>query len=157
MNRPSILGRAIILIGDATTKNGVVVTGADSTSAFGLKVARENDMVWCPCSKCQGSLTPIITSQTSMSIHGRPVARKGDITECGGVLIAEASPTPSKENAAYSQHFQITNEKTGEPLPYTPYTIHFSDGSQTGTTDENGFTHFIFNDTDEEIKIEIKE
>ena len=156
MNRPKLLGQEIILIGDATTKNGVVVTGTDSAFVFGTKVTRENDMVWCPCSKCQGNLTPIITSQTSITVHGIPIARKGDITECGGILIATTSPTPAKENAAFSQHFQITNEENGKPLPYTPYTIYFSEGSQTGVTDENGFTHFIFSDSADNIKIEIK-
>ncbi|WP_268800874.1 PAAR domain-containing protein [Pseudomonas huanghezhanensis] len=75
--------RSIILLGDPTSAGGQVVQGSSCTFIENLAVARVGDAVVCihgPCVIASGDPTTLD--------EDRPVARAGDLTACGSVLIA---------------------------------------------------------------------
>jgi uncharacterized protein (DUF2345 family) len=54
----------------------------------------------------------------------------------------------------FTDRLQVTNEATGQPVPYHAYTIQRGDGSEEhGVTDANGFTHMVSSHVAETIKL----
>jgi len=78
------MARTWIVVGDATTHGGTVVSGSPFTGIDGKPVARISDSVACP--KC--GPTTITSGDATIVIDGQPVARHGDATTCGATLIA---------------------------------------------------------------------
>jgi uncharacterized Zn-binding protein involved in type VI secretion len=77
--------RNIIVVGDKTDHGGTVITGTNRKTIHGHAVACEGDKVECP--KCKGVFS-IITTAPYMRVDDRQIAREGDRTECGAVLIS---------------------------------------------------------------------
>ncbi|HJV85043.1 MAG TPA: PAAR domain-containing protein [Noviherbaspirillum sp.] len=79
--------KAFIVVGDVTDHGGKVIGGAATTDTQGKRIARVGDEVTCP-KKGHGGTTVIATGDPTVVIDGRPVARHGDRTACGAILIA---------------------------------------------------------------------
>jgi uncharacterized Zn-binding protein involved in type VI secretion len=69
---------------DDTTHGGKILTGSDRIKVKGRRAARVGDIVSCPI---HGD-NPITSGSARMTDAGVPLARDGDQTECGSVLIA---------------------------------------------------------------------
>ena len=78
------MARTWIVVGDATTHGGTVVSGSPFTDIDGKPVARVGDPVVCP--KC--GPTTIVSGDVTIVVDGQSVARHGDATTCGATLIA---------------------------------------------------------------------
>lgn len=79
------MAKTIIVVGDATTGGGKVVSGSGATDIDGKAVARVGDKATCP--KHDGTF-PIVSGDASVVIDGQAVARHGDRLSCGCQLIA---------------------------------------------------------------------
>nr|WP_219631504.1 PAAR domain-containing protein [Stenotrophomonas maltophilia] len=75
----------MIVVGDATTGGGRVITGSPVTDIEGMAVARVGDKATCP--KHQ-RVTTIVSGDITLTFEGQPVARHGDRLSCGCSLIA---------------------------------------------------------------------
>lgn len=80
------MSQPIIRLGDKTTHGGTVIEASPTTDCLGIPVARMGDLVSCP-KKGHGTC-PIVSGDSSYLVDGKPVARDGDKTGCGAVLIA---------------------------------------------------------------------
>lgn len=74
----------LIRLGDKTSHNGVVLEASTHSDSGGVGIARMGDKVSCP--RCGDNR--IATGDSTMIVDGKPVARHGDKTACGAVLIA---------------------------------------------------------------------
>ncbi|MNM42832.1 PAAR motif protein [compost metagenome] len=79
------MARTWIVIGDATSGGGRVITGSPHTDIEGKPVARLGDKATCPRHK---GVFGIVSGDLSIIIDGQPVAREGDRLACGCSLIA---------------------------------------------------------------------
>ena len=79
------MARTLIVVGDATTGGGRVITGSPVTDIEGMPVARVGDKATCP--KHQRVAT-IVSGDITLTFEGQPVARHGDRLSCGCSLIA---------------------------------------------------------------------
>ncbi len=82
---------ALIRLGDTTSHGGTVIEASGHSDSGGLGLARAGDMTSCPIHG--HGQNPIIGGDQSMIVDGSPVARHGDQTSCGAVLIASQSNT----------------------------------------------------------------
>ncbi|MDC8786098.1 PAAR domain-containing protein [Roseateles koreensis] len=157
--------RPYIVIGDRTSKGGVVFSGSPNGKwgPVGRGIARVGDRATCKCNHCKSRGYTIIVSGTpSFKVDGRNVACDGDVTDCGAVLMdaggadfvvamkiaAEFDPYPNKSPSSQSNefdlHFLVKDENTGKPKVNVPYRLTLPDGQQVkGITDEMGFTSKI--------------
>jgi uncharacterized Zn-binding protein involved in type VI secretion len=74
-----------IVKGDKTSHGGTVLDGDPWTDIQGKSVATVGHLVACP--KCKGTF-PIVTGAHDTIVGGQPVARHGDHTACGALLIS---------------------------------------------------------------------
>ena len=81
------MSRPFILIGDKTDHGGVVIEGAPTSDAGGVRIARVGDKVTCP-RRNHGSTTVIVSGDPTCIIEGKAAARHGDKTACGATLIS---------------------------------------------------------------------
>jgi uncharacterized Zn-binding protein involved in type VI secretion len=72
---------------DETSHGGKILTGSNRIKVNGRRAARIGDIVSCPL---HGD-NPIVSGSSSMRDAGVPLARDGDRTLCGSVLIANLS------------------------------------------------------------------
>ncbi|NMM38563.1 MAG: PAAR domain-containing protein [Glaciimonas sp.] len=85
------MAKAFIVLGDKTSHGGTVVEASGQTFAGNIGVARVGDKVTCPI---RGhSTNAIATGDMTLIIDGAAVARAGDTTACGAVLIASQTAT----------------------------------------------------------------
>lgn len=80
-----------IVLGDKTSHGGTVISASGFTFTGDIKVARVGDMTACP-RKGHGNC-PIVSGDATVIIDGQPVAREGDSTACGAILIASQAFT----------------------------------------------------------------
>ncbi|MEJ8824244.1 PAAR domain-containing protein [Variovorax humicola] len=83
--------RGIILVGDRTSHDGVVITGSEIDVIDGRPIARLGDLVDCPVRYPGGvphGINRIIEADVTTMLNGRPIALEGHRTECGCTLIA---------------------------------------------------------------------
>lgn len=85
------MSKRFIVIGDRTSHGGTVIEASGSSSSGGIKIARVGDKVTCP-QKGHGTC-PIVSGDPTVIVDGMPVARDGDKTACGAVLIASQGAT----------------------------------------------------------------
>ena len=78
------MSKPFIVIGDQTSHRGVVIEGAPTTDAAGIRIARVGDKVYCP----RHRESVIVSGDPTCVIDGQSAARHGDKTSCGAVLIA---------------------------------------------------------------------
>jgi uncharacterized Zn-binding protein involved in type VI secretion len=81
----------VIRLGDKTSHGGTVIEASPHTSSGGANVARMGDKVSCPL-RGHG-VNPIVGGDPTLIVDGKPVARNGDKTACGAVLIASGQAT----------------------------------------------------------------
>jgi uncharacterized Zn-binding protein involved in type VI secretion len=86
------MSKPFILIGDKTDHGGVVIEGAPTTDAGGIRIARVGDKVTCP-KRGHGDTTVIATGDPTCMIEGKAAARHGDKTACGATLISSQALT----------------------------------------------------------------
>ncbi|MBO1748393.1 PAAR domain-containing protein [Stenotrophomonas sp. SI-NJAU-1] len=79
------MARTLIVVGDATTGGGRVITGSPTTDIEGKPVARVGDKATCPRHQVVAS---IVSGDSTLMFEGQPVARDGDRLSCGCSLIA---------------------------------------------------------------------
>jgi uncharacterized Zn-binding protein involved in type VI secretion len=151
--------RPWILVGDKTSKGGVVFLGSPVCTVNGKAMARVGDRATCKCIHCKSRGYTIITSGSGIfTANNIPVARDGDYTDCGAVLIStegeafdeamriasafETGHLPNTE--AFDIHFFVKDERTGKPRSHLPYRLTLPNGDEvSGMTDANGLTQKI--------------
>ncbi len=74
----------LIRLGDKTSHGGTVLEASQHSDSGGIAVARLGDKVSCPI---HGS-GAIASGDMTLIVDGKPVARHGDKTSCGALLIA---------------------------------------------------------------------
>lgn len=154
--------RPIIRYGDRTTHGGTVITADMTWDIDGKSAARVGDQVMCP--RCKGTF-PIVTGAPSV-FSSSPVARHGDTTACGAVLLASQTNTtidddsvdaavpapplpvnlssPANHEETHRIRFQAISPETEAPEPKCTYIMTRENGAQQGgSTDKDGFTDFV--------------
>ena len=84
----------LIVLGDKTSHGGTVIEASGESSIGGIRIARLGDRHSCPIPG--HGVNPIVTGDATLLIDGKPVARMGDTTACGAVLIASQVLTTDK-------------------------------------------------------------
>lgn len=79
------MARTLIVVGDATTGGGRVITGSPATDIEGMPVARVGDKATCPRHQC---VATIVSGDITLTFEGQPVARHGDRLSCGCSLMS---------------------------------------------------------------------
>jgi uncharacterized Zn-binding protein involved in type VI secretion len=88
------MSKPFIRLGDKTSHGGTVLEASAQTDSGNIKVARVGDKVSCPI---PGHGTcPIVSGDFSLIVDGKAVARQGDKTACGAVLIPTQAATLDK-------------------------------------------------------------
>lgn len=160
------MARPVIVVGDRTSHGGIVLTGSPFSTVDGKSIARIGDQVSCP-RKGHGGVTTIVTGDMTCMIDDSPVARHGDTTACGAMLISsqmmtyvdEGSSTgqgasstqpvadsleSSEVSHAYDLQFLVQGDRTGVPMANTPYKITLDNGREfVGKTDQKGLTEIV--------------
>jgi uncharacterized Zn-binding protein involved in type VI secretion len=80
----------IIVVGDTTSHGGKVITGSETHTIDGKRIARLHDLVDCPETYPDGrphGVNRIIEAHPSFEVGGERVALHGHRTECGCTLI----------------------------------------------------------------------
>lgn len=83
------MAQALIVLGDQTSHGGTVVEASVQSFTGNRAIARVGDQVTCPI---HGN-TVIASGDANVIIDGAAVARAGDTTACGAVLIASQNAT----------------------------------------------------------------
>lgn len=172
--------RMWIVVGDATSSGGRVITGSQATDIDGKPVSRVSDKATCPLHK---GVFPIADGDPTTIIDGQPVALHGSKLACGCTVLAvqqvqvfvdsggggsalagSSRGTPAFVAAAanrvgrYDEAFVLISELTNEPLSGRPYKIVRKDGAiEDGVTDEEGRTHLVQSEAPEVLHVEIAE
>ncbi|WP_071769746.1 PAAR domain-containing protein [Burkholderia ubonensis] len=84
----------IIVVGDSTSHGGRVITGSDSHTVGGKRIARLHDLVDCPEKYPDGrphGVNKIIEAHPTFTIGGERVALHGHHAECGCTLIGSTT------------------------------------------------------------------
>ncbi len=81
------MSRPFITLGDRTSHGGTVISADYTISIHGRYMARVGDLTTCPRKGCRGTFA-IVTGADDMTGMGQAVARHGDKTACGAMLIA---------------------------------------------------------------------
>ncbi len=71
-------------IGDSGSHGGAIITGSDTGTSDGRKIARIGDLYDCPIH----GANPIISGSAAYSLDGRKVARVGDRTQCNAIITS---------------------------------------------------------------------
>ncbi|WP_110687090.1 PAAR domain-containing protein [Salinicola aestuarinus] len=79
--------KGIVVLGDATSHGGKVITAQSSYLIDGKPVACVGDKVTCP-QDGHGGTTTIVEGHPTMKINGKPVALHGHKTACGASLMS---------------------------------------------------------------------
>lgn len=77
--------RMVIVVGDATSSGGYVITGSPQTDIDGKAVARVGDKATCPKHK---NIFPIVSGDATLIVDGNAIAREGDALACGCTLVS---------------------------------------------------------------------
>lgn len=85
------MSKKFIVLGDSTSHGGVVIEASGSSASGDVRIARVGDKVTCP-HKGHGTCA-IVTGDPKVIVDGKPVARDGDKTACGAILIASQGAT----------------------------------------------------------------
>lgn len=79
------MSRMWIVVGDATSSGGQVVTGSPFTDIDGKPVARVTDTATCPS---HNGTFPIVDGDPTTVVDGQPVALHGSTLACGCKVMA---------------------------------------------------------------------
>jgi uncharacterized Zn-binding protein involved in type VI secretion len=86
------MAEPIIRQGDKTSHGGAVLEASTHSDIGGAGIARMGDKVSCP----RHGNNAIASGDGTTVVDGKPVARHGDRTACGAVLIAGQHTTVDK-------------------------------------------------------------
>ncbi|GLS04889.1 bacteriophage gp29 protein [Chitiniphilus shinanonensis] len=164
-------GKLFIVLGDTTSHGGTVASAQSPMTFQGKPVATVGDMTYCP--KCKGSFA-IVQGGGNIELMGRHLARAGDKTACGAVLIPGKQTLATHEpvggsaattavaglsmgkaatamnsllqeaGSSFDHQMLLTDELTGVPLARQPYRVATDVGKFEGVTDEEGLTQRIY-------------
>ncbi|PHV24928.1 hypothetical protein CSQ93_26620 [Janthinobacterium sp. BJB426] len=81
----------VIRLGDKTSHGGTVLEASAVSDSGGIGMARVGDKVACPLPG--HGVCPIVSGDPGFIVDGKPVARHGDKTSCGALLIASQQAT----------------------------------------------------------------
>ena len=171
-----------IVLGDATTSGGSMISCTPFTDVDGKGVCRKGDEATCPQHKGTFPITGGCDPTTI--IDGQEVALHGATLACGCKVVStrqmrvfldeggDASAigsTAADQTAISSAHcaegslphdeaFILISELTGRPLANRQYKVVRVDGAiEEGATDEDGLTHVVTSDMPEVLHVEIAE
>ncbi|MNM34978.1 hypothetical protein D3C81_456400 [compost metagenome] len=177
--RSSDLSKRWIVLGDRTTGDGTMITGAPDTDINGAKVCRKGDIATCPRHK--GTFSIIAGCDISITIDGQPVALDGAALACGCRVMAGSqnlvfvdaggADTTSKAylgralgssrgraedpESTFDDCFKIELED-GSPASGYCYEILRKDGSlMEGVTDSEGMIPFQESELEESVEIRL--
>jgi len=81
------MSTSIAVVGDTTDHGGRIITGSETHTIRGKKIARLHDLVDCPLH----GINKIVEGHPTIRVGGRQVALHGHRTECGCRLIAAST------------------------------------------------------------------
>jgi len=92
----------------------------------------------------------------NITLPGTLQIKAGNIKFLKGEKVETELPKLPREGEFYDQHFQLVDEKTGEPLANVRYEMTTESGAKMiGVTNEKGLTRKVSSGTQERVKIEI--
>lgn len=94
--------RYTITLGASTTAGGKVIVASANGSINGVKIALENDLVFCPACKSQGKIV-CVGPRIPETWNGQQVALENDLCICG-------CPVPPKLIANQSLRYQVIDD-----------------------------------------------
>lgn len=106
------MSKPIIVIGDATSHGGRVITGDATWIVEGRRAARVGDLTVCP--RCKG-VFPITTGASNATSFEQAWACPGDKTACGASLISSQQTTTWDLNSDLVE-FEIADREAVEAL-----------------------------------------
>jgi uncharacterized Zn-binding protein involved in type VI secretion len=150
--------RPWILVGDKTSKGGIVFTGSPQCTVNGKGMARVGDRATCSCNHCRSRGYTIIASGSStFTAYDVPVARDRDLTDCGAVLMStegahfaeamkiasalESGRWTTKPPKGNGKRFLLQDSDTGKSLPHRKFVAYLGGQKQEGVTDGDGYAH----------------
>jgi uncharacterized Zn-binding protein involved in type VI secretion len=162
--------RYTITLGASTTAGGKVISASSQGNINGVKIALENDLIFCPACKSQGKIL-CIGPRIPETWNGKQVALENDLCLCGcfpsprlvanqtlrSQVIGESgagggsSPANGGQSIAtnlamasaesYDLEFLVLDTCSGLPVADWPYNIELASGQQlAGRTDKDGKT-----------------
>lgn len=148
--RFNLYGKSQIIMGDATSHGGVVVSGSPTNSWHGTPIVRKGDKVYCP--KCRPHFFEVAEGLMNCTdTNARlPMATEGHLTTCGAVLIAESAPQSLLQRAlcfinrtGFDDRY-VLRDSIGRPMSNAYYGVRKSEGDiEYGITDDAGHTHIV--------------
>ena len=85
------MSKPVIRLGDSTSHGGKVIEASMQTDSLQMSLARVGDKVSCPIPG--HGVCPIMSGDMTFIVDGKAVARAGDKTSCGAVLIPTQQAT----------------------------------------------------------------
>ena len=172
-----------IVLGDATSSGGRMITCTPFTDVDGKGVCRKGDKATCPQHKgvfpITGGYDPTtIIDDHEVALHGATLAcgckvlstqQMRVFLDGGGGAVAVGFPAAAQVATAltqaaasgllpYDEAFVLISELTGKPLVNRQYRLIRMDGAiEDGTTDDEGKTHIATSDMPEGLHVEIGE
>jgi uncharacterized Zn-binding protein involved in type VI secretion len=159
--------------GDKAACGGTVVEGLKTCTSRGVPYTYQGAQIACRknCVITEGFARSTLANGRSRVIHGMltsggcPLLSTLNDTDGVGNSGGEGVPIRfvqdddgswfGKMNEGYDQHFVLTDEHTGEPLPNRHYRITCKGKTIEGKTDANGKTEKVAADDPSEVTIEI--
>lgn len=158
--------RYTITLGASTTAGGKVILASANGSINGVRIALEDDLIFCPACKSQGKIK-CIGPRIPETWNGKQVALENDLCTCGCLtppkliadqsmrcqVIEDASPSEQAQDKAvdtapadthgssppspkYDLFFLIQDRDTGRPLAGVPYKITLESGKTVRGTSD---------------------
>ncbi|WP_081974622.1 PAAR domain-containing protein [Novilysobacter arseniciresistens] len=169
-----------IVLGDATSSGGQVVSGSPFTDIDGKPVARVNDKATCPTHK---GTFPIVDGDPTTIIDGEAVALHGSALACGCKVLAvqqvrvlqqvggggagtrgsgsgpvAGGTVASSQSDVYSEAFVLRSAETGKALCNRDYRITTEAGEIIeGRTDQEGRTALVTTRERQLVRVELGE
>lgn len=106
------MDKPIIVIGDATSHGGRVITGDATWIVESRRAARVGDLTVCP--RCKG-VFPITTGASNATSFEQAWACHGDKTACGAILISSQQTTTWDLDSDLAE-FEIADREALEAL-----------------------------------------
>lgn len=165
------MARDWIVVGDTTSHGGSVLAGDSIFQADGKPVARIGDPVVCP--KCKGVFPIISGSPNLIGSNGNMVARQGDSTACGAILVAggqihgvwigngprvQGVALSSPDAASYDRHFQLVDDRHDQLIDGSlTYRVTSAGGDQAAGRVHNGLTGLVRSAQPEDVELLIEQ
>jgi uncharacterized Zn-binding protein involved in type VI secretion len=159
--------------GDKAACGGLVAEGDPFCISDGKPYAFQGAQLACKknCVIAEGYLHSTLTNGRSQVIHGMKTSGGcpllSTLNDFDGVGNERGTEIPirfvqndagewvGKTNEGYDQHFILTDEQTGKPLPNRYYRMNFNGEVIEGKSDANGKTQKVTASDPAEVTIEI--